>query len=237
MKEITIIDIINCCCTVLSLILSIFAASSVIKIKNGNIKNKMFNLGKGNPQQNNVNISQSENFGNTINMTGKEIPELTKNEYSFNLIQDQNMLLYFNQIDKSVLKYSAKQNSIYFDIDFRNKYLNSIETPFAGCAIKSIPMNDWRGFIKENYILSFDYCSTFEGEMQFEITSSIGKIFQQPVYLKKDMFDKFTIKLSDFEPIMENWESVTEICFVFFPEKCLNTFGTIKIQNLCIKKP
>lgn len=234
MKEITIIDIINCCCTVLSLILSIFAASTVIKIKKGNIKNNMFNLGKGNSQQNNVNISQSKNFGNTINMIGKEIPKLTKDEYNFNL--NQNMILYFDKIEKTVLKSSAKVNEVYFDIDFRNINPNPKETPFAGCAIKSIPMNDWRGFIKENYILSFDYCSNCEGEMQFEITSSVGKVLQQSICFKKNMLDRHTIKLSDFQTIMENWENITELCFVFFPEKCPNTFGTIKIQNLCIKK-
>ncbi len=236
MEEITIIDIINCCCAVFSLILSVFAASSVIKIKKGNIKNRMLNIGKGNPQQNNVSISQSENFGNTINITGKKVPKLIENEYTFNLNQDENIILYFNQIEKTVLKSLIKLNSVYLDIDFRNIHLNPVETPFAGCAIKSIPMDDWRGFINKNYILSFDYFSNCECEMQFEITSSVGKIFQQPIILKKDIPNRFTINLSDFKSVIENWDTVTEICFVFFPEKYLNTFGSIRIQNLCIKK-
>lgn len=237
MKEITIIDIINCCCTVLSLILSIFAASSVIKIKKGNIKNKMLNINKGDLQQNNLNISNSNYSGNTItNIMGKEMPKLTENEYRFDLNQDRDMALYFDKIEKTVLKFSTKLNSLYFDIDFRNIYINPKETPFSGCSIKSIPMNDWRGFIKENYVLSFDYSSNCECEMQFEITSTVGKVFQNSISLQKDAHGSYIIKLSDFQPVMENWENVTEICFVFFPEKCMNAFGTIKIQNLCIRK-
>ena len=47
---------------------------------------------------------------------------------------------------------------------------------------------------------------------------------------------KFVLRLSEYKDIIDDWKFVDEICFVFFPEKCIGKQGSVFISNLTIKK-
>lgn len=47
---------------------------------------------------------------------------------------------------------------------------------------------------------------------------------------------KFCLNLGEYKNRIDDWESIDEICFVFFPEECISYKGTAIIMDLVIKK-
>lgn len=228
MEDISVIDIIECVCTVVSLILSIFAVASVVNIKKENNSSKQ--IGKTNIKADHSTVLNGSN--NSLHVVDEKIPEIKHDIYYFNMNQEGRCTPYFCNVKEDTLQITTQSKEIIMKIDFTGTIVNPIETMFAGYCIKALPMNDWRGFIKENYILEFDYIADFSGEFQLEIGKN--KMYQLPISFKEYCRNSHKVILKNYLSTIDMWKSVGELCFVFFPKKCGYVNGSIQIFNIRI---
>lgn len=134
------------------------------------------------------------------------------------------------------MSFPAELSIFYFFVDFREVISKPEENRWIGYSIKSLPMKDWRSFIKNGYELIFNYIRTGTiKELWIEITNcSIGKkIYKQKIDLTEQE-RKIKIRLENFKNTIQDWKSVDEICIVFFPEDCRGQFGSIIITDLLV---
>ena len=107
---------------------------------------------------------------------------------------------------------------------------------WIGYTIQSLPMSDWRTFVNENYALEFQYMA--EGNIQYinlEITNaSIGKKLRKLQLSLEEQ--KFSLPLGKYIKSVDDWKSVNEICFVFFPEECVGQKGSVFITDVVLVK-
>lgn len=231
-----VIDIIECVCSVLSLIISIFAVSSVVKIKKDVYKNKIIQKGK-----NNINNSGTATIltdESTLNqyISDKVIPNINKDFYEFDITDVENNIACYNEVCKDVLKYSFINDTLNMDIDFTTINYVPTKIQFASYCIRTLPMTDWRGFIKENYVLEFDCISDFDGIMQVEIGAPAKKLYQFPLKFFSNTRINHRIYLGKYLSVIDKWDDVNEICFVFFVDNCLNSKGFVNVENMSIHK-
>ena len=74
-------------------------------------------------------------------------------------------------------------------------------------------------------------------ELWIEITNKNAnkKIHKAKLDLsEKDI--RYRLQLNDFKKTIEDWKSVDEICFVFFPENCIGEQGSVFITDLSVQK-
>lgn len=234
-------------CSIVGLFVSLFVASKVQKISHSNNNNSgNIQQGDGNKNiaDNNSVIADNHssvkyNVYNNSEIYGEidEPPTLTEIFYPITTAEIDKYQL---GISKSVSDFTVLKsvNTICFTADFKNIISKPDDNRWIGYSIKSLPMKDWRSFVNMNYCLEFDYAETgFIKEIWLEITNF--RVNKKICKRKLELSEKekhFSLKLSDYKNIIDDWQSVDEICFVFFPENCIGQNGVVLISNMSIRK-
>ncbi|MBO5484321.1 MAG: hypothetical protein J5979_03805 [Lachnospiraceae bacterium] len=242
-------------CSIVGLFVSLFVASKVNKLSRSN-NNNSGELQSGDGTQNiakddSVIISSSENCiyynytGATINGETIILPVPRKKDSSikdWNSKQTSSIIpINYDKFNYNIpdnicnMIVQGESNNICFITDFSNIELN---IGWIGYAIKSMPFHDWESFVNEDYILEFSYVGIGNiNKIWIEMTnkSSNKKIYQEALDVTSQE-KKFQLSLGKYKTRPEDWKSVDEICFVFFPEECVGQKGVVFISNLVIKK-
>lgn len=237
-----IFNLIAGICSILGFIISIFVANKVIKISNSNNNNSGAIL-QGNGTQE-IATDHSAVGNGTVNdnriIIGEldEMPELTQDTYPINTSNIDKYHSNCISAKTCELIDSGNNNILIFSTDFINSPVYDEKLQFIGYVLKSLPMKDWRSFVNEDYYLIFDYEKTGTiNNFNIEMANlQLGKkILKKNLHIDEGS-NTFELRLHDFIPQLEDWKSVDEICFVFFLNECLNTYGTIKISSMRIEK-
>lgn len=242
-----IFNIISGICSIVGLGVSLFVASKVSKITNSNNDNKgeilagegkqMIAKGHSAVADNHSIIHYTDNRDAVIFGEVDEFPILTEEKY---FISAKNNDRYRQGICKDACELMPLGNlgSFCFSLNFLDIVSKPEDARWIGYSIKSLPMNDWRSFVEESYKLCFQYESTGSiNEFWIEITNfQLGKkVYKEKIELSKKS-GKRVIEFGQFKNTIGDWKSIDEICFVFFPENCIGTFGVLYISELEICK-
>lgn len=231
-------------CSIVGLFVSCFTASKVYKMSNVEAgDNATIQNGEKNIHVDSEGNSYSAGDHSIINncqfmeQVEKEPPILEKSMYN---IIPQEYDKYKEGVDgkKCNLLLIGKSNNFRLISDFSDIESHPKINRWIGFAIKSLPMYDWRSFVKEDYCLEFSYIGTDNLEsMWIELTNKQlnKKVYKKCLSLSTDE-KKFCLKLGEYKNRVDDWKSIDEICFVFFPEECIGQKGTTIIMDLVIKK-
>lgn len=241
-------EIFNCIagfCSIVGLLVSIFVASKIIRISNSNNNNReVIQSGEGEKKavlgDGVINAGgsvyndyrNSKVYGEVDNM-----PVLTQREY---FIEADESYAYSENISEDSCKMAnpGNKNNYCFAVDFERVVSAPTQNQWIGYTVKSLPMSDWRSFIEDDYNLEFDYMAIGNiKNISLEITAvSIGeKLCRKDIELQQAE-QKFCLPLKQYKNKVNFWKAVNEICFVFFPQKCLGQKGTVFITNVTLVK-
>jgi len=240
-------NMISGTCSIIGLFVSLFVASKVLKISDSN-NNNTGEIQQGDGEQkiakdhailadNNSHATYNDYSGATIMGEIDEPPVLTELHYVIPM-QTDNKYQEGVAPDTCEMTVPGSSNTACFSVDFGGVVSNPDVNKWIGYSIKTLPMKDWRSFVNSGYSLQFDYMATGTiKEIWFEITNfQCGK----KIHKKKLSLDstnmKYSLNLEIFKNIVEDWKSVDEICFVFFPENCVGQKGLVFITNLSLDK-
>lgn len=240
-----ILNIIESICSIIGLFVSIFVASEVVKISNFNNHNSgKLNHGEGAQKvveqhsilaDNHSNATYNDYSGATIVGDLDEPPILTETNYPI-FVTEIDKYRYGISSETCELKVMKAVNTMCFSVDFKNIQAKPEDNRWIGYSVKSLPMKDWRSFVNKNYSLEFNYSAigTIK-EIWIEITNfEINKkIYKRKLELSTNE-DKFTLQMGNYKGVIDDWKSVDEICFVFFPEDCIGQQGTVFIIDMSI---
>lgn len=226
------LSIIAEACSILGCIVSLFVASSLVKLS------KSFNANKGMIQTGNG----KQNFAKDHSMIATEHASAVYNDYSNATINgsEENKELSYVDFYKQNIEENTfrrldmnKENMLLFESNFTQTNSKPTEERWIGYSIKTLPTKDWRTFVNENFKLQFDYSAMGTiSEIWMEISGSAQnkKICKRKIELK-NCEEKYELKLEKFKNVIEDWKTVNEICFVMFPEHCIGEKGIICITN------
>lgn len=242
-----IFNIVSGICSIIGLGVSLFVASKVTKNTNSYNNNKG-NILSGDGKQtvaedhsavadNHSVVHITDNRNAKIYGQIDEYPILTENTYTITVMQHEKYRqgVCDNTCELMILN---PLNNFCFSFNFSEVDSRPEENRWIGYSIKSLPMNDWRSFVKKSCVLSFNYKSTETiGEFWIEITNfQLGKkIYKQKMNLSKTS-NTFSLNLGQFKTTIIDWKSVDEICFVFFPENCVGSVGVLYISDFLVCK-
>lgn len=230
-------------CSIMGLFVSLFVASKVTKITNE--KGETL-LGSGTQKtakekaafaDNHSTAAYNDYRGATINGEIDEYPVLNDNTY---LISNKTSNKYQSGVSKDTcnLMSIGNENTFCFSIDFSKVKTEPDSSRWIGYSVMSLPMKDWRSFVNEDYKLCFNHvtCGTIN-ELWIEFTNkSINKkIYREKVVLSSNK-SRYQLSLKQFKSIINDWKSVDEICFVFFPEDCVGMTGTVCLADVVVEK-
>ncbi len=240
-----IFNVIASFCSIASLVLSIFVASKVVKLCNSNNNNTgeiqtgdgVQKIAKGNSVIADEGATYYDYREATIVGEIDEPPILTENRYP--ILADESYG-YSENVAESLCRMltPGSANNYWYMVDFSSVLSQPEINRWIGYTIQSLPMSDWRTFVNENYVLEFRYLA--EGNIQcinLEITNaSIGKkLCRRKLELSSEE-RKFSLPLGKYIKSVEEWKSVNEICFVFFPEECIGQKGSVFITDVTLIK-
>ncbi len=241
-----IVSLISDVCSILGFIISLVVVDKVAKltINNSNSHNK-----SNNKINNSGDIAMGDHSATSgsqvihadkgnINIGNVDvIPEVDKDEY---LIVNGSGFLYNLDVAKETCQLISKsgKNELVFAVDFEQEDVQKGHDPFVGYALTSLPKQDWRGFVKEGCVLLFDYEK--EGtisNISVELTNKQRnkKVLKENLDLG-DNKETYKLDLKQYNDFLDDWKSVDEICFVFFPNEVAKQKGTVKITNMRIEK-
>lgn len=230
-------------CSIVGLFVSLFVATSVHKLSkvdtgdNTTIQNGNKNIHAVTGDNSVVALPKANVNYHITKTEEKEPPVLTEQEYS----------IIPAEYDKYKEGISSKtcnmlmlgdSNNMRFVTDFSNIESRPEVNRWIGFAVKSLPMYDWRSFVNEDYRLEFSYIGTDSiSNIWIELTNKQlnKKIYKKYLELSSEE-KKFSLPLGKYKNQLEDWKSVDEICFVFFPEECVRQKGSVFITDLVIKK-
>lgn len=231
-------------CSIVGLFVSCFTASKVYKMSNVEAgDNATIQNGEKNIHVDGGGNSYSAGNQSTINnyhfmeQIEKEPPILEQSKYN---IIPQEYDKYKEGVDGKIcnLLLIGESNNFRFISDFSDIESHPEINRWIGFAIRSLPMYDWRSFVKDDYCLEFSYIGTDNlDSMWIELTNKQlnKKVYKKCLNLSTDE-KKFCLRLGEYKNRIDDWESIDEICFVFFPEECIGYKGTAIIMDLVIKK-
>jgi len=149
---------------------------------------------------------------------------------TFDILQAPNNIYHAEGYDETLdfeKDYAAGHLSL--SADFSQKI-----PPYAGYYVRPLLPKDWRYYIENKYIFSFDYIST-DGfaEIIVEFKNINYQITDYKCKLVQNIWSTYNIDLGDQN--VSEWELMKEICFVV-KKNCLSApYGKINIKNLCLK--
>lgn len=231
--------------SIISLLISIFVASKVVKLSNSNNNNAgVIQTGDGVQkvaEGNSVIADEGATYYDyreaTILGEIDEPPILTESRYP--VLADESYR-YSENVAERLCKMitPGNANNYCFIVDFSNITSMPKRNRWIGYMIQSLPMGDWRTFVNENYALEFQYMA--DGNIQcinLEITNTrIGKkLCRRKLQLSAEE-QKFSLPLGKYIKSVEDWKAVNEICFVFFPEECVGQKGSVFITDVVLIK-
>lgn len=239
-----IFNLIASACSIIGLIVSLVVASKVHRLSDvivgddAIIQNGDNNSSIQNKTGDNSVIATNSSVNYTINnKKDSEPPVLSQSEY---LIVPQEYDKYKKGISNKTCEMIelGHSNNIRFKTNFSDMVSRPEDNRWIGFAIKSLPMYDWRSLVKEDYILQFNYIATENiSNIYVEITN---KRFNKKLYKKKVKLstreNNFQLPLGQYKKCIDDWKSVDEICFVFFPEECIGEKGDVFITDLILAK-
>lgn len=163
-----IFNLIASVCSFVGLFVSLFVATRVMKLSNSN-NNNSGEIHQGNGNQNIAKEKAALATGNssavyndytnaTINGKVDELPELANTDYSV-IVQEYAKYNYGDDASLCNLIF-PNANTMCFNVDFTNMSSKPDQNRWIGYCIKSLPMRDWRSFVKESYHLQFNYMAT-----------------------------------------------------------------------------
>lgn len=264
-------------CSIASLLISIFVAANITKLVkiNGNHNTNMIAEGDGATQVStrvtggDRTVSVAGNVSGDVNIGGqeKEPPVLSQAVYPIPISGPDgtilNSLCFRENIDESSCKMLAgeSENSIILEADFSGVQPMPVSSQWIGFAVKSLPMNDWRSFVKKAYKLRFQYRMAgnlnnvhleFKNEDPPTKPHNIVIPFESPAEEENgqheingnrningkntsDGWKQFSLDMGQHKGI-DQWKSISEIAFVFFPQECIGQKGNIYIRRLELTK-
>lgn len=232
-------------CSIISLFITIFVASKVVKLSNSNNNNAgeiqtgdgVQKIAKGNSVIADGGSTYIDYREATIVGEIDEPPILTEDRYP--ILADESYGYSENVADSLCRMITpGNANNYCYMVDFNSVTSKPEMNRWIGYTIQSLPMSDWRTFVNENYVLEFQYMA--EGDIRYinlEITNAnIGKkLCKRKLELLSDE-QKFCLPLGKYIKSVEDWKSVNEICFVFFPEECVGQKGCVFITDVALVK-
>ena len=242
-----IFNLITGICSILGLFVSLFVASKVYIISNSNNNNSgKIHQGDGSQKiaenhsiiaDNQSHATYNDYSGATIMGEIDEPPLLTEAYYPIFATERDS---YQEGIFPSSCSMTVPGNSntLCFFVHFETVISKPNTNRWIGYTIKSMPMRDWRSFVNENYALQFSYMAVGTiKEVWIEITNfqSNKKIYKTKLELFQNDL-KFSLQLGKYRTMVDDWKSVDEICFVFFPENCIGQKGLVLITDLSLNK-
>lgn len=242
-----IFNLIAGACSIFGLLISLFVASKVNKLSKSNNNNSgelqsgdgRQNIAKGNSMIVGANGSGTYNNYKGAKINGKidQPPVLTEKTY---MVIPIDVLKYKEGVSDSScnMVIPGKSNSMCFIADFFNIASKPEMNRWIGYAIQSMPMYDWRSFVNEDYFLIFSYIATENiSNIWIEMTNKKAnkKIYRELLTLSSEE-KEFRLSLGRYKTRLEDWKSVDEICFVFFPEECVGQRGSVFITNLIVSR-
>lgn len=240
-----IFNIIAGACSIVSLFLSIFVASKVVKLCNSNNHNMgeiqtgdgVQKIAKGNSVIADGGSTYNDYREATIVGEIDEPPILTERRYP--VLSDE-CFGYSESVADSLCRMiiPGNVNNYCFMVDFSGIVSKPEMNRWIGYTIQSLPMSDWRTFVNEGYALEFKYMA--EGDIRYinlEITNAnIGKkLCRRKLEVSSDE-RKFSLPLGKYIKSVEEWKLVNEICFVFFPDECVGQKGSVFITDVALIK-
>lgn len=242
-----IFNIIANSCSIVGLLVALFTASKVVRLSNSNNDNTgeiqqgdgMQKIAKDHSvlaeEHSNVKYTYYDNpqiYGEI-----DELPDLSDTYYPISAIEIDKYQLGIAR-NTSDLTIMNAANTLCFTVDFKNVTSKTDDNRWIGYSIKSLPMSDWRSFINMNYCLEFDYVAIGNvKEIWLEITNfkANKKICKRKLELSS-LEKHFNLQLNCYKNVFNDWKSVDEICFVFFPEDCIGQQGSVFIINPSVRK-
>ena len=231
--------------SIISLLISIFVASKVVKLSNSNNNNAgVIQTGDGVQkvaEGNSVIADEGATYYDyreaTILGEIDEPPVLTESRYP--VLADESYR-YSENVAERLCKMitPGNANNYCFIVDFSNIISKPKRNRWIGYTIQSLPMGDWRTFVNENYALEFQYMTDWNIQcINLEITNTrIGKkLYRRKLQLSAEE-QKFSLPLGKYIKSVEDWKAVNEICFVFFPEECVGQKGSVFITDVVLIK-
>lgn len=231
--------------SIISLLISIFVASKVVKLSNSNNNNAgVIQTGDGVQkvaEGNSVIADEGATYYDyreaTILGEIDEPPVLTESRYP--VLADESYR-YSENVAERLCKMitPSNANNYCFIVDFSNIISKPKRNRWIGYTIQSLPMGDWRTFVNENYALEFQYMTDWNIQcINLEITNTrIGKkLCRRKLQLSAEE-QKFSLPLGKYIKSVEDWKAVNEICFVFFPEECVGQKGSVFITDVVLIK-
>lgn len=240
-----ILNIISDICSIVGVLTTLFVASKVIKIsrsfnKNGGellsgdgrqiiVKGQAGALASENSNATYNNYSHANIFGDL-----DEPPTLNLKKYPIT----SNPHKYAYGIDPSAsnIAYISDSKTLCISADFVAIPASPNNNRGIGYSFKDLPMRDWRSFINKDYSLTFTYNSSGTiNEIQLEIKNQTSNLYEIKIKPSNEK-QKFRLDLKNYSNTKDDWKSIKEICFVFFPDHCIGESGMIIISDLTIEK-
>lgn len=150
----------------------------------------------------------------------------------------ENIELYYNNLEKTVLQIIESTESICLKVDIPEKRTESNSDAFSGCSIRmTSDIKDWARYVLNDYYLFFD-ChldADKDIDMWIEIKGAAVEMYKQRFRLIGQKQERIEIPLKEYLDDLDDWKKVKEICLVFRPtEKSVH--GRVVIENIKLAK-
>lgn len=240
-----ILNIISDICSIVGVLISIFVASKIVKISRSFNKNggeilsgdgrQTIVKGDAGAFANENSVATYNNYSHA-NIVGEldEPPVLNLKQYPIATIPQK----YAYGIDSNASNIANinDSNTFCFSVDFITTPSLPSSNRWIGYSFKDLPMRDWRSFINKDYSLTFTYSSSGTiNEIQLEIKNGTSNLYEKKI-IPSAKKQKFKLDFKNYSNTIDDWKSIKEICFVFFPNHCIGTSGMIIISDLMIEK-
>lgn len=240
-----ILNIISNICSIVGVLTTLFVASKVIKISRSFNKNageilsgdgrQIIVKGDAGALASENSVATYNNYSHA-NIVGEldEPPVLNLKQYPITTIPKK----YADGIDPSAsnIAFINDSKTFCFSADFIVTPSSSSSNRWIGYSYKDLPMRDWRSFINKGYSLTFTYNSSGTiKELQLEIKNGTSNLYEKKIIPSTEK-QKFRLDFKNYSNTIDDWKSIKEICFVFFPDHCIGTSGMIIISDLMIEK-
>lgn len=145
-----------------------------------------------------------------------------------------NVELYYNNLEKSVLQLKKEATGLCLAIDVPKKSAEPYLDEFAGFSIRmTSETRDWIRYVLNEYHLLIDYSLKADEKisMWIEIKGYSIEMYKQAFPLESGEKKRISISLKDFMEDADDWKKIKEICLVFRPvEK--RTTGMLEMHGV-----
>ena len=145
-----------------------------------------------------------------------------------------NVELYYNNMEKSVLQLKKEATGLCLAIDVPEKSTELYIDEFTGLSIRmTSETRDWARYVLNEYRLLIDYSLKADEKTYtwIEIKGYSIEMYKQVIPLEVGEEKQVSIFLKDFMDDADDWKKIKEICVVFRPAEKRIT-GILEVQSV-----